>query len=115
MEERAMWQLLEKLQTWAKNEDCRYKESSKQFHVLKPKPTHDEGHSVNQEGMPKSIPQIQQMAPATDYVNFQADSQHQQTVESPSTSASLETNQLSTEEPINVINDVDPNFDKMSW
>ncbi|KAE9530577.1 hypothetical protein AGLY_011039, partial [Aphis glycines] len=88
-------------------------ESSKQFHVLKPKPTNDEGHSVYQEGMPKSIPQIQQMDPATNSVNLQADS-HQQTVESPLTSASLEINQLSTEAPINVINDVDPNFNKMS-
>ncbi|KAE9530486.1 hypothetical protein AGLY_010948 [Aphis glycines] len=88
-------------------------ESSKQFHVLKPKPTYDEGHSVYQGGMPISILQIQQMAPATT-VNFQPDSQQQPSVVSPTTYTSLAVNQLSTEAPINLINDVNANYYKMS-
>jgi len=71
-------------------------------------------------GMLTSTPQIQQMAPVAT-VNFQPDSQQQPTASfnmftkiSPSTSAYLAVNQLSTEVPINMINDVNASNNKIS-
>jgi len=63
--------------------------------------------------MPTSIPQIKQMAFATT-VDFQSESQQQPTVVSPSTFASLAVHQLSTEAPINLIDDVNDSYNKMS-
>jgi len=65
-----------------------------------------------QGGMPKSIPQVQQMAPTATTVT--QDPQQQPTVESPSTSTYMEVNQLSTGAPKNVINDDDSYYNKMS-
>jgi len=64
--------------------------------------------------MPTSIPKIKKMAPATT-VDFQPELQQQPTIAvSPSTFASLAVNQLSTEAPINLIDDVNASYNKMA-
>ncbi|KAF0721205.1 nuclear RNA export factor 1-like, partial [Aphis craccivora] len=90
---------------------CIVPESSKRFQIYKQKPMYNEV-PLYQGGMPKSILQVQQMAPAATTVTQHP--QQQPTVESPSTSSYMEVNELSTGAPIDVINDDDSYYIKMS-
>ncbi|XP_060865132.1 nuclear RNA export factor 1-like [Metopolophium dirhodum] len=83
-------------------------------------PINPQQPSPYQGGMQTSTPQIQQMAPAATE-NFQPDSQQQSNASfpmfntiSPSTTASLPVNQLSTEVPVNLMRDTNANPDKLT-